>query len=136
VSSPSYCGSGEQDSISKLQSEKLCSSSASLDCDEVGSESFDCVDVLRSSCGRACRYSGGREGARGVISSDGIGGKLRYRLSDIPNTQPAGGSAKVEEHLSQWGRCSADVVSSDCDGRMQLLGWPVEPSHGTCADDT
>lgn len=78
----------------------------------MGSENFDCVDVLRSSCGRACRYSGGIEGARGVISSDGIGGRLRYRLLDIPNTQPAGGSAKVEEHLtlSQWGRCSADVV--------------------------
>ena len=60
--------------MSKLRSEKLCSSSASLDCDDVGSESFDCADALRSSCGRACRYCGGREGARGVIASMGLVG--------------------------------------------------------------
>jgi hypothetical protein len=55
--------------MSKLRSEKLCSSSASLDCDDVGNESFDWVDALRWSSGRGRRYSGGMSwGARGVIS--------------------------------------------------------------------
>lgn len=64
--------------MSKLHSEKLCSSSASLDCEDVGSESFDCIDELRSSCGRGRRYSGDSSGARGVIALL-IGGRQRYR---------------------------------------------------------
>ena len=36
---------------------------------------------------------------------------------DIPNTQPAGGSAKVEEHLSQWGH-----VTARCCGLVIVMG--------------
>jgi len=95
-------------------SDMLCSSSASLDCEEDGIEAFECADASRGSPG--C----GRGSSRGTML---IGGCSNHNDGDMAGaTGSNGGSGRVWEQTGRGSVCSSRDASIEGRQRAPCIG--------------